>query len=76
MASLPAPTPADPPQSVSRPFWRPAIFSRPFFEDKARAFWRLQAAGWSGYLLLRSVSSLSNGQPVSATIGLASTPRQ
>jgi len=69
MASISAPTPADPPQEApARPFWRPAIFSRPFFEDKSRAFWRLQAAGWTGYLLLRSVSSLSNGQPVSALI--------
>ncbi|HEX8388514.1 MAG TPA: histidine kinase [Sphingomonas sp.] len=34
---------------------------RPFFENKGRAFWTLQAAGWSGYLLLRGVSSLGNG---------------
>ncbi|MFA5990176.1 MAG: histidine kinase [Sphingomonas sp.] len=39
----------------------PEILSRPFFEQKNRAFWMLQAAGWSGYLLLRSVSSISNG---------------
>ncbi|WP_448665149.1 sensor histidine kinase [Sphingomonas sp. CJ20] len=38
----------------------PGLLSRPFFEDKARAFWILQAAGWSGYLLLRTVSSISN----------------
>jgi sensor histidine kinase YesM len=37
-----------------------AIFSQPFFEQKTRAFWMLQAAGWSGYLLLRTVSSISN----------------
>ena len=37
------------------------LFARPFFEDKSRAFWLLQAAGWSGYLLLRTVSTLSNG---------------
>ncbi len=36
------------------------VFARPFFEQKSRAFWILQAAGWSGYLLLRSVSSVSN----------------
>ena len=40
---------------------KPDLFSRPFFEDKGRAFWILQATGWSGYLLLRSVSSISNG---------------
>jgi signal transduction histidine kinase len=67
MASFPAPT--NPPDVVTkRRFWRPAIFSRPFFEDKSRAFWRLQAAGWTGYLLLRSVSSLSNGQSISALV--------
>ncbi|MGJ3647535.1 sensor histidine kinase [Sphingomonas sp. GlSt437] len=37
------------------------LFSRPFFEQKNRAFWLLQAAGWSGYLVLRSASSLANG---------------
>jgi signal transduction histidine kinase len=39
----------------------PTMFARPFFEDKSRAFWTLQAAGWTGYLILRGVSSLSNG---------------
>lgn len=39
----------------------PTMFARPFFEDKGRAFWFLQAAGWSGYLILRTVSSISNG---------------
>ena len=39
----------------------PDIFRRPFFEDKGRAFWRLQAIGWSGYMVLRSVASISNG---------------
>ena len=37
-----------------------AILSRPFFEQKSRAFWMLQAAGWSGYLILRMVSGVSN----------------
>ena len=41
-------------------FTRPAIFSRPFFEDKSRAFWTLQAAGWTGYLILRGVSTVSS----------------
>ncbi|RDE05803.1 sensor histidine kinase [Sphingomonas aracearum] len=40
---------------------RPPLFARPFFEQKSRAFWTLQAAGWTGYLILRSVSSLNNG---------------
>jgi signal transduction histidine kinase len=56
MASLPASPLAG---QVAPP--RPPVFVRPFFEDKARAFWFLQAAGWSGYLILRSVSTLSSG---------------
>lgn len=36
------------------------LFSRPFFEQKSRAFWMLQAGGWSGYLLLRAAVSISN----------------
>ncbi|WP_174539132.1 sensor histidine kinase [Sphingomonas pituitosa] len=47
---------------------KPDLFSRPFFEDKGRAFWILQATGWSGYLLLRSVSSISNGFSVEGLI--------
>jgi signal transduction histidine kinase len=47
---------------------QPGLFSRPFFEDKSRAFWMLQAAGWSGYLLLRTVSSISNGLSVEGII--------
>ncbi|TPG17516.1 sensor histidine kinase [Sphingomonas koreensis] len=49
-------TNAGPPE----PVLRPGIFARPFFEDKNRAFWMLQAAGWTGYLLLRSVSGITN----------------
>lgn len=47
MATLPAPT-------------RPALNVRPFFENKSRAFWTLQAVGWTGYLLLRGASTLTN----------------
>ena len=50
VASSTASPPASDPLSV-----------RPFFENKARAFWTLQAAGWSGYLVLRSVVGISNG---------------
>lgn len=38
----------------------PEVLSRPFFEQKSRAFWLLQGAGWGGYLLLRAVSNFSN----------------
>ena len=37
----------------------------PFFGNKNRAFWQLQAAGWGGAMLLRAMSSLANAQPVS-----------
>jgi sensor histidine kinase YesM len=44
------------------------VFSRPFFEQKNRAFWLLQAAGWSGYLVLRSASSIANGLSLAAIV--------
>ena len=47
---------------------QPALVSRPFFEDKSRAFWTLQAAGWTGYMILRSVSTLSNSFDLKAII--------
>ena len=37
----------------------------PFFGNKNRAFWQLQAAGWGGAMVLRGLSSLANGQPLS-----------
>lgn len=49
---------------------RPPVLSRPFFEDKSRAFWVLQAAGWSGYLLLRTVSSISNSFDVDTVLSV------
>ncbi len=45
-----------------------ALSVRPFFENKSRAFWTLQAAGWTGYLMLRGVSSISNGLSLAAII--------
>jgi len=71
MATISSPVPAPADTSLTdqkRRFWTPAIFSRPFFEDKSRAFWILQGVGWGGYLLLRSVSSVSNGAPMSALV--------
>ncbi len=59
MATLPAPQPI--PATALSPTPPRAPFARPFFEQKSRAFWTLQAAGWTGYLILRSVSSVSNG---------------
>ena len=40
--------------------FRPA----PFFADKNRAFWRLQAVGWGGAMLVRASSSLANQRPL------------
>jgi LytS/YehU family sensor histidine kinase len=36
-----------------------------FFEDKDRAFWLLQGAGWTGYLLLRAAQGVANGMSIS-----------
>ena len=49
---------------------RPGLITRPFFEDKARAFWMLQAIGWSGYLILRTASSVSNNFSVEGLIAV------
>lgn len=42
-----------------------AIRPKPFFADKNRAFWNLQSLGWVGALILRGLSGLANGQPIS-----------
>jgi two-component system, LytTR family, sensor kinase len=40
---------------------RPPVSIRPsFFDDKNRAFWILQSAGWTGYFLLRGLSGIAN----------------
>ena len=54
----PAPIPA-PAQSGWNPF---RLHGRPFFEDKNRAFWTLQSAGWIGYFLLRTISNIGNAR--------------
>ena len=46
--------------SPARPVLRGVGLERPFFEDKNRAFWILQSAGWGGYFLLRSLSGFAN----------------
>ncbi len=37
-----------------------SLRTQPFFEDKNRAFWMLQSAGWSGYLVLRALGGIAN----------------
>lgn len=46
----------------------PGLGRQPFFADKNRAFWRLQAVGWLGYLTLRTLSTFANGLPWSFTV--------
>lgn len=41
------------------------LHPQPFFQDKNRAFWSLQSAGWGGAFLLRALSGVANGQPLS-----------
>ncbi len=41
------------------------IRPQPFFGNKNRAFWNLQSAGWAGALVLRGLSGIANGQPLS-----------
>jgi len=45
----------------------------PFFADKNRAFWRLQAIGWGGSALLRAMTNIANGKPEQIVITLIAT---
>ena len=47
-------------RSPAAPIARGVGLDRPFFEDKDRAFWILQTAGWTGYFILRSLSGFAN----------------
>lgn len=38
----------------------PILGAKPFFDDKNHAFWVLQSAGWTGYLVLRTLGGLAN----------------
>ena len=55
-----------PPRPRTQP--RPALNVRPFFEDKSRAFWTLQAVGWGGYLIVREAASISGGPTIDIII--------
>ncbi|WP_267395101.1 MULTISPECIES: sensor histidine kinase [unclassified Sphingomonas] len=54
-------TPPPAPRPALSPGQSTALNVRPFFENKSRAFWTLQAVGWSGYLTLRGVGAIANG---------------
>jgi sensor histidine kinase YesM len=47
-------------QSPAAPIARGIGLDQPFFDDKNRAFWVLQSAGWTGYFILRSLSGFAN----------------
>jgi len=49
--------------------FRPA----PFFADKNRAFWRLQAIGWGGSAVLRTMTNIANGKPDQIVLTLIAT---
>jgi sensor histidine kinase YesM len=40
----------------------------PFFANKDRAFWRLQAVGWSGAFVLRTMSLIANDLPLASLV--------
>jgi hypothetical protein len=44
----------------ARPILEGVGLDAPFFADKNRAFWVLQSIGWTGYLILRSLSGIAN----------------
>jgi sensor histidine kinase YesM len=48
------------PKGPARPILQGVGLDGPFFADKNRAFWVLQSIGWTGYLILRSLSGIAN----------------
>ena len=54
--------------TLAPPHPRTALNVRPFFEDKSRAFWTLQAVGWGGYLIVREAASISGGPSIEVVI--------
>ena len=56
LAPAPASAPAEP-NAAQGPL---RLQQQPFFEDKNRAFWILQSAGWAGYFVLRTLSGIAN----------------
>lgn len=56
-----------PPSARDRPT-KPRKRQQPFFQDKNRAFWYLQSAGWAGYFLLRTLSGVANAMGFSFVV--------
>ena len=51
-------------RSPAAPIARGIGLDQPFFEDKNRAFWILQSAGWTGYFILRTLTGYANSKDV------------
>jgi signal transduction histidine kinase len=64
-------TPAAPGESAPRTRAPFRLQQQPFFEDKNRAFWILQSAGWAGYFVLRTLSGIANAMGWSFVIHTA-----
>ena len=59
-SDLAAVRPARRSKGPARPILQGVGLDGPFFGDKNRAFWVLQTIGWSGYLILRSLTGIAN----------------
>ena len=58
-----------PAQGEAKAGWKPfRLRPQPFFDDKNRAFWILQSAGWAGYFFLRTLSGIANNFGLSLVI--------
>ncbi len=64
-------TPAAPGEAAPRTRAPFRLQQQPFFEDKNRAFWILQSAGWAGYFVLRTLSGIANAMGWSFVIHTA-----
>jgi signal transduction histidine kinase len=69
--SAPAPAPLAGTETVKKSWRRLRIQQEPFFDDKNRAFWILQSAGWAGYFLLHTLSGIANAMGWSFVIHTA-----
>jgi sensor histidine kinase YesM len=59
-AAVPILRPARRSKGPARPILQGVGLDGPFFGDKNRAFWVLQTIGWTGYLILRSLTGIAN----------------
>jgi sensor histidine kinase YesM len=67
--NLSAPALPEPPAARKRSAL--GLQQQPFFDDKNRAFWILQSAGWAGYFVLRTLSGIANAMGLSFVLHTA-----